>query len=255
MDCNSCTTKSIDNEQKKENMEKILNGNNVDFQDKVNGIQELQNHLDNADLDEISKILKEHISFGNTKLPKKIGIFNLGSAKDCVNAQTPSCQAWVDGEDKCYARKSEKAYDGVLDYRRRQIYLWDYLTAEQFATAFIKMCGRKRNNVAFLRFNESGDFRTQSDVEKAEKIARIIKQRINVDTYTYTASDHLDFNMCDYLVVNASNADIDGYAQRFTVVEDKSEIPDDGFICPQDCSVCHACMSDGGTSDIYELLH
>jgi len=229
--------------------------NGMDFQAKVDGIKEIEQRLENADLNELSKIIKDHISFGNTKLPKKIGIFNLGSAKDCINAQTPSCQAWVDGEDKCYARKSEKAYDGVLDYRRRQIYIWDNLTAKEFATAFIKMCGRKRNEVSFLRFNEAGDFRNQKDVEKAEEIARIIKQRIDVDTYTYTASDHLDFSMCDYMTVNASNPDIEGYAQRFTVVEDESEIPEDGFICPQDCSKCHACMSDGGSSDIYELLH
>lgn len=227
----------------------------MDFQAKVDGITQLQEKLRDSDNKELSHILKDHLSFGNTKLPDKIAIFNLGSAKDCINAQTPSCQAWVDGEDKCYARKAEKQYPDTLDYRRRQIYIWDELSAEQFATAFILMANRKRKELSFLRFNESGDFRTQEDVQKAEEIARIIKERIGVDTYTYSASDHLDFSDCEYLTVNASNPDIKGYDQRFTVVEDKSEIPDNGFVCPQDCSKCHACMSDGGTSDIYEYLH
>jgi hypothetical protein len=228
----------------------------MDFQAKVDGIQNLQERLRNSDNTERSLILKDHLAFGNNKLPKYISIFNMGSATDCINAQTESCQAWVNGDDKCYAVKPEQNYDGVLDYRRRQIYIWDELSAKQFATAFILMYKRMKNEVKFFRFNESGDFRNQKDVEKAEEIARILEERLGIISYTYSASDHLDFSITDYLTVNGSNADIKGNAQRFIAVEDESEIPDEGIKCDEDCSDCHACMYDlPNDSDIYIPLH
>lgn len=226
------------------------------FAEKVDGIKELQEDLRNADTEELSRILKDHLAFGNNKLPNDIAIFNLGSAKDCPNYQTPSCQVFQDPEtDTCYARKAEKQYPSVLPYRRRQQYIWNEVSAKEFAEAFIKMYERKLNPVDYLRFNESGDFATQEDVEQAEEIARILDERLGVKVYTYSASDHVDFTVCDYLTVNASNPDIEGYDQQFIVVDSKDDIPDSGFRCFGDCSDCKACMTGGGDGDIYEVIH
>ena len=227
------------------------------FKQKVEGIGKFTERLENPEIDDLSFLLKDHLSFGNTKLPEKIAIFNLGSAKDCPNYRNSSCQAYDEDTDTdyCYARKAEKQYPDALEYRRRQQIIWNRISASEFSRAFEQFYSRMRKDISFLRFNESGDFRNQRDVHKAEQIAKYLKENLNIDTYTYTASDELDFTVCEYLTVNASNPDINGYDQRFTCVEDESDIPDNGFVCPQDCSVCHACMSDGGTSDIYELLH
>jgi hypothetical protein len=233
-------------------------GNNIEqFKDKVDGINNLQKTLKNCDISELSHILKDHLSFGNTKLPDKIAIFNMGSAKDCPSNRESNCQAYDEktDTDKCYARKAEKQYPQVLSYRRRQQLIWKEITANQFVEAFKEMYERKRKDISFLRLNESGDFRYQFDVEQAEKIAKRLKNECDIDVYTYTASDELDFTVCDYLTVNASNENVEGYDQRFAAVEDYDEITEKHFECCEDCSKCHACMSDGGSDNIYIELH
>lgn len=224
---------------------------------RVEGIHQLRQDIRDAvyatdPVEEWSFILGEHLSYGNKKIGSEVAIFNVGSANDCVNLGTSQCQ--VEAEN-CYAVRSEGNYPNTLPYRRRQQIIWEHLDAATFAKAYRRHYGRKRTAVTALRLNESGDFRTQGDIYKAEEIAR----RLNdiVDTYTYSASSHLDFSTTDALVVNRSNDHRDYGARRFEVVDTVAEIPPAGIRCPHDqsggeikCGECRLCI-DRDAPDVF----
>lgn len=186
------------------------------------------------------------IKRGNYKLPKSTIIFNLGSATNCPNREI--CQAG----DKCYALKAERMYPNVLPYRTRQAHYWQNNSQEEIIKDFSAWIKRRRKPVEKLRLNEAGDFKTQNDVLKAEELARALKERFDIATYTYTSSRHLDFTITNYLVVLASGEPIVGCAGQFIMVENEEGVPDDGAICPGDCRVCSRC-SKGLTT--YVLKH
>jgi len=63
-----------------------------------------------------------------------------------------------------------------------------------------------------LRFSESGDFRTQKDVDKASAIADLL----DVPVWTYTARRDLDFtNLPANFTVNGSGYDRQPVQRRF----------------------------------------
>lgn len=228
----------------------------VYYADDVYKLDELVERIDAAETArDWSFILKDHIQFGNKKLDDSIGIFNIGSATDCVNLGTKHCQ--VDDGD-CYAQRDEGLYPHTLDYRRRQEYIWDMIDVETFVDAFLQLVERKRKPVRFLRFNESGDFRHQSDVLRMNHIAEKVADH-DIVAYTYTASDFLDFSGERHFVLNASNPWVEDADQSFIVVEDEDEVPEDGFLCQYSeneiqCGDCLACLHDGGEGDVYEIL-
>lgn len=199
-----------------------------------------------------SVILGDHISFDNPKLGKKIAVFNMGTAFDCQNMDTEWCQV---SDGKCYATKAEEYYPGAYLYRRRQGYLWDSLDPETFAHALLRVLDRKYATIEYLRLNESGDFRTNGDIVRVNEVARILKDEVGVETYTYTASSYLDWSLATHFTVNASNDSNPDADQRFAVVRDVDEIPEDGFVCPADCTECRACMAPGGGEEIYAHYH
>ena len=127
--------------------------------------------------------MNKHFSFGNKKLPKTTAIFNITSALECKSRKLGLCQLGKDTK-KCYALKAEKCYPSVLPYRNRQTNLWDNMNAEEFVKNFMKEKGRRK--IDALRFNESGDFRGQRDVNKLIKIARLL-QAEGIKVYCYTA--------------------------------------------------------------------
>lgn len=197
----------------------------------VDGMNTLVQRMHDADcIKDWSFILGDYISWGNNKISKNTGIFNLNSATDCPNADTEACQVpW----DSCYAHVTENIYDATLPYRRRQEYLWDCLDADTFAKAFLKVVERKRNSVKALRLCESGDFRHRSDIIKADRIAELLQDN-GFHVYTYSASGYLDWSEADNLVVNASNrAKFGDYGDRaFDAVPTIDDIPDDAVMCP-----------------------
>lgn len=227
----------------------------------VNGASELQKRITAADTaKEWSFILSDYISFGNSKLSDEIAIFNMNSATDCPNAKTDNCQVPF---SKCYANKAENTYPGVLDYRRRQEYVWDCLDAHTFAKAFRALVSRKRKPVSAIRFSEAGDFRHRGDVIKVDRIAELLSE---FDVYTYSASDYLDWSEAEHFTVNQSNNFSDYGDRLYTAVETAEDIPDDGIECPHNyqkrkgsddpvkCGDCRACI-DKDAPDVYITLH
>lgn len=237
--------------------------------DAVDGIDTLRERLDNAtDVKDLSFILNDHISWGNNKVAKSVVIFNMNSATDCPNAatseeepsETGACQVpWSD----CYAHVTESQYPNPLDYRRRQEYLWDRLSAEQWAGAFKCILSRKRNDVTAIRFSEAGDFRNNDDVKKVDKIAQMLATE-GIDVYTYSASHKLDWSNAEHFTVNQSNGLANYGDRRFSAVpipEGESaedvELPEDTVWCAFDysdadgderpkCGECRLCIDKEG---------
>jgi hypothetical protein len=242
----------------------------------VSGIDELRERMANAETDEDwSFILNDHLSFGNNKISKNTAIFNMNAASDCPNkktrengeSETGYCQVPFEA---CYAAKAERQYKAPLDYRRRQEYLWDSLDAHTFASAFLYIVQRKRNDVSAIRFSEAGDFRHKGDIIKVDRIAELLKP-YGIDVYTYSASHKLDWSEAEHFVVNQSNDRAEYGDRSFRAVNDVSEIPDDGILCPFDaakmngvptedrpkCGECEACIrpEEEQPRNVYIRIH
>lgn len=207
---------------------------------------------------DLSLIIKEHVKCGNNKLPDDVMIFNIGSATDCPNLGTKHCQV---GDD-CYALKDERLWGYPLDYRRRQQIIWDSFPGPFLAEAFELILDRKRNNIDFMRLNESGDFRDEQDLVKAEIISSHLLETHDIRTFTYSASDYLDWSIAETLTLNASNANFEHADQRFHVysdddpdMDDTSEMPENAVHCDDDCTECHACFVEGGDEEVVQVLH
>lgn len=226
--------------------------------DEIDGIEELKTRMKQAeDVREWSFILNDYIKWGNnTTTESNVGIFSLGSGHDCPNRATGNCQ--VD-EDECYAIRHEKQYDYVLDFTRRQEFLWDKIHPEAFVEMLLEIISRKQGEVDAIRFNQAGDFRNNQDVWKVNRIAELLNE-YDIVVYTYSASNYLDWSQAtsDNFIVNQSN-DIENYGDRhFIVLDDIEDIPEDTVWCPYDrdvkrgrdeddrikCGECMMCMDD-----------
>jgi hypothetical protein len=231
----------------------------------VDGIEDLVSRMKAAEsVTDWSYILSDYISFGNTKISKSVAIFNMNSATDCPNIGTDNCQV---PKSKCYAYKAENVYKQPLPYRRRQEYLWDCLDADTWARAFLELVGRKRNTVTAIRFSEAGDFRHRGDIIKVNRIAQIV-DKADIDVYTYSASDYLNWDYAENFTVNASN-DLSEYGDRRYMAFEGDEKPDGYVWCPHDlqkreegitgeeaiqCGDCRLCIDDNGP-DVAIPLH
>jgi len=230
----------------------------------VSGIDKLRERMRDAgdDITAWSHILKDYVKFGNNKVADSVAIFNMNSATDCNNRNTKHCQV-PDG--MCYAFNDEERYGTPLEYRRRQEYLWDCLDADTWAAAFNELVSRKRKPVTAIRFSESGDFRHRGDIVKVNRIA----QMVDVDVYTYSASDYLDWSEAEHFTVNRSN-DFDGWNgegdRRFFALPEGEDLPEDTVWCPFDlydgddlserkqCGDCRLCINPEGP-DVAIPLH
>ena len=181
---------------------------------------------------------------GNFKLPKSTAIFNMGSATDCPSKELGFCQAVIDGKIVCYALRPEEFRPAVLPYRREQEKYWKGATAEHFAAEFVLINTLKQKSFKALRLNESGDFWGQDCVDKAERIAKILKG-FGVDTYCYTARSDLNFLKTKNLVVNGSGFIGKGVKNIFMMITDKEEKPKGFALCPADCKKCSRCLTNG----------
>lgn len=223
---------------------------------KVGGIETLIDRIESCETTrEWSFLLNDYIKWGNnTEVASNVAIFSMNSAHDCVNRWTERCQ--VEGNE-CYAVEDEKMYDYVLDYTRRQEYLWDCMPADLWADAFISILSRKRSKADTLRFSQNGDFRVNGDIVKVNRIAERLSEH-GVEVYAYTASSHLDWSLAesDNLTISQSNDDGDYGVRRFMVVESPEDIPSHATWCPRDyqkhqgsdspvkCGECRLCITD-----------
>ncbi|MHA2181650.1 MAG: GP88 family protein [Promethearchaeota archaeon] len=185
------------------------------------------------------------MSFGNTKLPNTTGIFNLCSAHACPAAKLGLCQ--LKNVKKCYALQAEIQYPDCEPYRNRQAAFWKYTNAKNFTLQFNAMNEKKRIKLDKIRFDESGDFENQSDVNKMIEIANNLK----VTVYTYTARKDLDFKDRGKLHINGSGFMIDNafIACRYPWLK-KAALKAKGYkkviYCPMNCKNCHICSNYKG---------
>jgi len=230
--------------------------------DDVNGIDTLRERMANANsIREWSFILKDYISAGNKKVSKTTAIFNMNSAHDCPNygtresgeSHTGYCQV---PKDKCYAAKTENIFKDSLPYRRRQEYLWDCIGAERFAKAFKSLNSRKRNKFDSIRFSEAGDFRSNADIIRVNRIAELV----DIPVYTYSASHKLNWDLAEYFTVNASNDRAEYGDRRFMAIPESGEKPESAVWCPNSvqqkngvsaedrikCGECRLCVNEEG---------
>jgi hypothetical protein len=188
-----------------------------------------------------------YLTFGNNKISKNTGIFNLNSATDCPNADSTEAEPSDTGVcqvpwSACYAHKAENIYPNALKKRRLQEYLWDCVNPEIFAEALLNVKSRKRSAFEYLRVNESGDFRHNGDIMAWERISEIVSPDIRV--YTYSASHKLSaWDNIEHFTVNQSNSLAEYGDREFTAtytdsdgntqpILEKEDVPDDMILCP-----------------------
>lgn len=216
------------------------------------------------------KILKKHIKCGNSKIHKNTWIFSISPATDCPHLNGEQCQV---PKDACYAYKSEQQYEHPINRKRRLTVIWDLLDPATFAETLIEIKARKTSTVDidYLRLNEAGDIRCQQDVHKANEIARILKDRVDVQTYLYSATyknpqtdEPFDWPAKDErtFTLMASNDHVEPHADtRFKAVVPE-EISDDDIVCPAElhgrdtikCGSCTLCP-EGNVDEILVPLH
>jgi hypothetical protein len=136
-------------------------------------------------------------------------------------------------------------YPQVVPYRTRQAEYWDTVTPDKFVADFMVARNRKRpdNRPDTIRFSESGDFRTQADVDKMERIAELLSDE-GIWCYVYTARSDLDYSKVRYLTMMFSGFDgkSAGTHGQFNAVADISDKPDGFGVCPGDCTTCIRCV-------------
>ena len=186
--------------------------------------------------------LAELISSGNKKLPVDTAIFNMGPAANCPSEALGLCQAVnATGKNICYAKKAERLYPNVLPYRERQASFWEKTSALDFALQFILINAMKSRSFTALRVNESGDFYGQADVDKLDRIAKILAS-YGVCTYVYTARKDLDYMLVKTMIVNGSGFTAPGVTNDFKYIETREDLPKGYALCPGDCKICDRCQ-------------
>lgn len=190
----------------------------------------------------LSSVLGES---GNLKIPRTTAIFNMSSATDCPSRKLGLCKAVINGRYICYAKRSENSSrPAVLSFRRKQARYWQKVTAEQFCSEFLAISYSKLKPFNALRFNEAGDFHTQKCVNKAEKIARILK-KYGVVCYLYTSRDDLDYSHVKALKISGSGFKKPGIVNIFQIIPSKKYKPKGYSICPMSCHSCNRCQRSG----------
>jgi hypothetical protein len=180
---------------------------------------------------------------GNMKVPSTTAIFNFTPAKSCPSMRKGLCSACKQNAN-CYARKAEYLYPDVLPYREKQAEFWQHISAEDFVTQFVVYNATRIKKFTLLRFSESGDFIDQKNVEKAEKIATLLRL-YGIKTYTYTSRSDLDFSKCRNMIITGSNFKKAGISNVVKIVKDWKDRPKGYGKCAMDCRVCNRCMIRG----------
>jgi len=148
--------------------------------------------------------------------------------------------------------KAERFRPQVLPYRMLQEKFWAAVRAEDFAAQLLDVQSRKRKKLEAIRFNESGDFRGQTCIQKADTIAGIIRPH-NIATYCYTAAEDLDFSGVRNMNVYGSGFYKKGMAGEFKMIETEADLPKGYVLCKGDCRICKMCLR--GVKKIAVLKH
>lgn len=179
---------------------------------------------------------------GNRKIGRDTIIMNITSAANC-----PSRGICLIG-DRCYALKAERLYKNVLPYRLREEEQWDRMTAGEYAEFLTKI---KTPKLRYIRWQESGDFRSQADVDKMSDISEAVRGLYVC--YTYTARNDLDYSSkSNNLIITGSYFMVDN---MFIAIPLKTyDHVSPALACPGDCRKCSLCKKTGNTT-IYAKYH
>lgn len=188
--------------------------------------------------------MKNFITFGNHKLGDDTAIFNMGPALTCPAKELKMCQ--LIATCKCYAEKAEILYgERVIQHRKNQGNFWKSTDKHDILQNIFRRINARKKETRYLRFNESGDFSIQADIEKLSYIAEALKT-INIVTYGYTARYDLDYRDIKFLVKGSgwNREEINGTT---TVIGKNDSIPEGFILCPgkkQSCATCNLCKVD-----------
>ena len=206
--------------------------------------------------------MKIKVSNGNAKIGEDTIIINMNSATDCPSRQSGLCQ--LDNPGKCYALKAERQYKdhflksgkfvtGCLTARRYQEQVWDNSTPDDIAfqlnhlvaRGYRQLLDESYSKIKYIRFSESGDFKSQEDVNKMSQIADMV----TVPVYGYTARRDLDFTqISNNMIVCGSGFKA---SNEFKAV---SKLTPGNLHCVGNCRLCNLCkISHGKTVEV--LLH
>ena len=197
---------------------------------------------------------RPYIAFGNKKLPKTTGIYNIGTWFLCPGRLEGFCEL----STQCYA-KSREVMGSVNKSRLNNYLFWKTNDAEKiamFISYSIKAEQLKGNEVNLLRFNEVGEIENQEDLEKMVKVSNIVYYNTGVKSYTYTHNRALNFNIeRPNLIINGSGFMVDNC---FTVVkpENYKEYIDthNAIECQQNCGDCGSICARKLGVEIVEVL-
>ena len=195
-----------------------------------------------------------HIAFGNKKLPKTTGIYNIGTWFLCPGRLEGYCEL----AETCYA-KCREVMGSTIQSRLNNYYFWKSNSAEtiaKFIVYSINVEKMKGNKVNLLRFNEVGEIENEEDLKKMIDVSNIVYALTGVKSYTYTHNRNLNYDIeRPNLTINGSNFMVDN---RFTVVkpEDyKKYVQDHNCIeCPQKCELCGSICARKLGVEIVEVL-
>ena len=191
------------------------------------------------------KMKNELLQFGNFKLPKTTGIFNLPRVKTCPG-RTSFCM------QHCYAKKAERQYKTAAAYRER---MYQLSTAQDFVQVMTGYITKKiaSRGLDTIRIHEAGDFYDQVYLDKWIAIAQALPL---VTFYAYTKSFKLDFskrpaNMIVRGSVDPTTKTLDVMAAEKLDGTAETQIPGvnlgiaNNFECPGSCKTCSYCLKPG----------
>ena len=186
------------------------------------------------------------IGVGREMLGPRTIIFNPGgSAHTCPAADLGLCQ--MREVDECYAYQDEIYRTGALAFRERQRAWFESHTGEQLGETLIDMLsrGQRFDQIQKLRISESGDLRSQSDLEKIALAARIVKawyrsKGRTLIAYGYSARSDLDFTGIEKSIVFKGSGH-DKCCGRCDVIEPYQVTPPGYHLCNKKCATCSLC--------------
>lgn len=175
------------------------------------------------------KQIEYYIRNNNKKLGSNCYIFNFGLALNCPCKELGLCNLGLNGT--CYACKSERQYKNTRNARTKQGLALDFIEKhglyKEFVLGLLKLSkGRSKQNIKYLRLNESSDIRTEKDIIFIEKISKLLKL-VNIPVIVYThrqdlnltkVDDNIIINYSEYYHKNNKNHN------HIIVVNDNSEL-------------------------------
>lgn len=200
------------------------------------------------------------IKRGNAKIHEDTLIYNMTPAFACPSDRRGFCKV----SDECYAKNSERLYKNVYKYRVRQMFYWKTAPLTRWFADLEELFHKHKkamSKVKFFRFNESGDFKNQGDVDKADIIAEYLWRRWKIQAYTHSCRKDLDFSRCVRLLVKSSgyvNGN-NGYTY-FMKIKDKAlrdklrgaYIDSSTYVCGmKECKSCDVCKTKNNTTIIW----